>query len=271
MNRNEQQALGEGPDTRNSVDQSHMWKALWSLKVVPKVRVFWWHVMRDILLDEKTLHYRHIRDVSLCKLCRAHEEDLEHAIIHCSHARQFWDEARLVLDIKLPRLHPSSWAGDILCGSMFTDKEQATIITIIWSIWSSRNTWTHDGEKFDPVNSITREALDLLDVPKQQAAMLPGHGWRPPEPDQVKINTDAAVRFTEEKSGAGGDARSQTSLMGAWCKPHLGVTDPMIAEALALRDGVIFANLRGYANVIMETDSLEIVISGTLVTTVALL
>ncbi|KAE8797985.1 Alanyl-tRNA synthetase [Hordeum vulgare] len=262
LNRNEQQALGEGSGTGTSVDQTHMWKALWSLKVVPKVRVFWWRVMRDILPDEKTLQYRHIRDVSLCKLCRAHEEDLEHALIHFSHARQFWDKARLVLDVKLQRLHPSSWAGDILCGSMFTTKERATIITIMWSIWSSRNRWTHDGEKFDPVSSIklTREALALLDVPKQQAAMLSGHGWRPPELDQVKINTDAAVRFLEEKSGAGGVARSQTALMGAWCKPHLGVTDPMIAEALALRDGVIFANLRGYANVITDTDSLEIVI-----------
>ncbi|KAI4970766.1 hypothetical protein ZWY2020_001680 [Hordeum vulgare] len=147
------------------------------------------------------------------------------------------------------------------------------IITIMWYIWSSRNRWMHDGETFDPVNSIklTREALALLDVPKQQASMLLGHGWWPPEPDQMKINTDAAVRFVEDKSGARGVARSQTALMGSWCKPHLGVTDPMIAEALALRDGVIFANLRGYANVIMETDSLEIVISGTLVTTVALL
>ena len=116
MNHNEQRALGEGPGTGTSVDQTHMWKAPWSLKVVPKVRVFWWRVMRGILPDKKTLHYRHIRDVSLCKLCQAQEQDLEHALIHCSHARQFWDEARLVLDIKLPRLHPASWAAIFYVG-----------------------------------------------------------------------------------------------------------------------------------------------------------
>ena len=136
MNRTEQLALGEGQATGASVDQSHLWKSLWALKVVPKVRGFWWRVLRGILPDEKTLHYRHIRDVSLCKVCQAKEEDLEHALIHCTHARQFWEEARLALDIKLPRLHPSSWASDILCGSIFNGKERATIITIMWSIWS---------------------------------------------------------------------------------------------------------------------------------------
>jgi hypothetical protein len=33
----------------------------------------------------------------------------------------------------------------------------------------------------------------------------------------------------------------------------------MIAEALALRDGVIFAKLRGFSRVVMEVDCLEIV------------
>ena len=148
-----------------------------------------------------------------------------------------------------------------MCDPRFSDKDRPLIITIMWSIWSSRNRWTHDGEKYDPVTSIrlTREALALLAVPKQQASLLPGHGWRPPELGQVKINTDAAVRHLAEMSGAGGFARSKNALLGAWSKPLHGVTDPMIAEALALRDGVIFANLRGYAQVMMETDCQEIV------------
>lgn len=33
----------------------------------------------------------------------------------------------------------------------------------------------------------------------------------------------------------------------------------MIAEALAVRDSVVFANLRGFLHVVLETDSLEVV------------
>jgi hypothetical protein len=38
-----------------------------------------------------------------------------------------------------------------------------------------------------------------------------------------------------------------------------GITDPLIVEALALREGVIFANLRGFQNMVLEMDCLEVV------------
>ena len=49
-------------------------------------------------------------------------------------------------------------------------------------------------------------------------------------------------------------ARSHVSFMGAWCKPFVGVTDPLIVEAMALREGAIFAQLRGFSHVVMEVD-----------------
>ena len=39
----------------------------------------------------------------------------------------------------------------------------------------------------------------------------------------------------------------------------MGVTDPLIAEAMSIREGVRFANLRGFQEVIIETDCLEVV------------
>jgi hypothetical protein len=88
---------------------------------------------------------------------------------------------------------------------------------------------------------------------------LPGYGWRPPDDGWVKINTDAGIAFDALKAGAGGIARNTSGFIGAWSKPYPGVTDPMIAEALALRDGVIFAKLRGFTRVVMETDCKEVV------------
>jgi hypothetical protein len=34
--------------------------------------------------------------------------------------------------------------------------------------------------------------------------------------------------------------------VGAWSKPLPGITDPLIAEAMSLREGVIFAKLCGF-------------------------
>ena len=49
------------------------------------------------------------------------------------------------------------------------------------------------------------------------------------------------------------------TFLGAWSKPSPGVTDPLVAEVLALYEGVLFAKLRGFVQVKMEVDCLEIV------------
>ena len=135
------------------------------------------------------------------------------------------------------------------------------MIYVMWSIWNSRNRLTHDQDRPDPTTSIRRirEDLSVLDVPRQQAMLLPGFGWRPPDSGVLKINTDGAIDFGIGNGGAGGVVRSSSALVGAWSKPLLGVTDPLVAESLAVREGVIFAKLRGYQHVMVETDCLEIV------------
>ena len=67
-----------------SQTNEQMWKLLRKLKVQPKVRFFWWPVLRGILPDESTLQRRHIKETSRCNICLAMEEDLMHALIHCS-------------------------------------------------------------------------------------------------------------------------------------------------------------------------------------------
>jgi hypothetical protein len=132
---------------------------------------------------------------------------------------------------------------------------------VMWAIWNSRNSWTHDKGSYDPVHflKMAKEALAILEVPKKLSAVLPGHGWRPPEEDVVKINTDGGLSLDTRKAGAGGVARSHLSYLGACSKPYDGISNSLIAETLALRDGVIFAKLRGFPKVVMETDCLEVV------------
>ena len=83
----------------------------------------------------------------MCKVSLAMNEDLMHALIHCSHAKRFWDEAQLWFDFRLPCLHPNTWHEDILCDSQCTEQTTANIVSIMWSIWHSRNRWIHDKER----------------------------------------------------------------------------------------------------------------------------
>jgi hypothetical protein len=65
------------------------------------------------------------------------------------------------------------------------------------------------------------------------------YGWQHPDDSWIKINTDIGIAFDALKAGVGGIARNTFCFIGAWSKPYPGVTYPMIAEALARRDGVI--------------------------------
>jgi hypothetical protein len=164
------------------------------------------------------------------------EEDLQHALMFCSHAKGFWEEAHAWFDIRLPRLHSCSWAKHILCDPMIAEMDRAKIITIMWTIWHSRNRLTHDQKGLDPATSLRsiKESLALLELPRSATKILPGY---------VKITTDGAINFAQNSSGAGGVARSRTAFLRAWCKPHVGISDPLIAEALAMRGGARFAKI----------------------------
>jgi hypothetical protein len=116
---------------------------------MPKVRVFWWRVLRGILPVESTLLHRHIVPIATCKICLAANEDLRHALIMCEHARKFWVEAESLMDIHLPNLHPFTWSRDITCDTRFLDSDRAKIITVMWAIWNSRNNWSHDKGSFN--------------------------------------------------------------------------------------------------------------------------
>jgi hypothetical protein len=101
---------------------------------------------------------------------------------------------------------------------------------------------------------MAKDTLAVLEIPKKDVTILPGHGWRPPDADIVKINTDGGLPLVARQGGSGGVARTHTTFLGAWSKPYPGVTDSLVAEALALWDGVLFARLRGYRRVVMETE-----------------
>ena len=119
----------------------------------------------------------------------------------------------------------------------------------MWAIWYSRNNITHDKNGYNPTHSITmiKDDLAILEVPLEHSRFVPGFGWKPPEYDWVKINTDDGIAGEVRKGGAGGITRSPTDFIAAWSKPYPGVTDPLVAEALAMRDRVIFAQLRGFS------------------------
>jgi hypothetical protein len=75
------------PAGGSSTNDEPTWKSLWKLKVMPKIRVFWWRVVKNLLPCAAELRRRHIKEISVCMLCGNDNETLFHALIECEHAR----------------------------------------------------------------------------------------------------------------------------------------------------------------------------------------
>ena len=135
-------------------------------------------------------------------MCDNQEESLFHSLVTCDHAKLFWREAKNFFDFELPRLHPSTWARDLLDPGFVCKDRATTIISVMWAIWSSRNKYTHEEVKYQPGRSmvLVQELIHALYIPATSSAgqQRKNVDWIPPETGWVKVNTDAAVDVNGE-------------------------------------------------------------------------
>jgi len=56
------------------------------------------------------LHRRHVEPIPHCDVCGAEEESIRHVLLDCTIAKEFWVQAKELIGIKLPLLHPKNMA-----------------------------------------------------------------------------------------------------------------------------------------------------------------
>ena len=187
-----------------------------------------------------------------------------YALVECNHARLFREAAKELLLVKLPRLHPLTWARDIISAPMFTRNDRVVIISVMYSIWPSRNKVMHGEAAFVPAKTMEdiSDTLLTLEMPRDGDApkvTRPSCKWRKPPDDTVKLNSDAAIRSENNLAATAIVARSSSCFLGAMDRAYEGILDPLIVEALALRDAAAFAVQKGFSKVLFEVDCADLV------------
>jgi hypothetical protein len=136
-------------------------------------------------------------------------------------------------------------------------------ISLMASIWDSRNKWSHDDHGFDPKTTVEfiSETLVLLQgfKSKKGKAKKPLCTWRAPSVGVVKLNSDGAIRIAKGLAASGWVARDGDGFRSACCKIYGGIGDPLTIEALALRDEIVQAKNQGFQSILAETDCSELV------------
>jgi hypothetical protein len=213
--RSSYRALKRERDTRaaltlnatGSSDEAGWWKKLWQLKILPKIRVFWWRVLHGYLPTKGELRRGHVAREDHCEACGMPGEDLYHIAVTCTYSSQFWQAVREITGCKLPPLHPATWTKDLLVADVCSQTDASIIICGVWSLWSGRNARRHGRTRWSPEAAVKHVAsmvqeLICLGTKADTPARVPGR-WTRPHEHWVKVNTDASF-LASSSSGVGG-------------------------------------------------------------------
>lgn len=84
--------------------------------------------------------------------------------------------------------------------------------------------------------------------------------WTKPPPGFLKVNVDDAWRELLKSGGVGAVVRDEhDNFVDASTKTFEHVSSPLLIEAFAVREGLFLAVQKGLHNIIIESDSLQIV------------
>jgi hypothetical protein len=147
-----------------------MWKALWKLQVMPKIHVFWWLEVNNILPCFGELKRRHMQELSFCPLCGHEEEDLYHTLNCFEHAKLFWYAERDYFGLNVPNLHPITSARDIVDNSFFPGRMQPLQFQLCGAIGEPGTIIVM--EKYQPRISVglADELKNSLEFPSKEKA-----------------------------------------------------------------------------------------------------
>jgi ribonuclease HI len=248
-------------DGREATSKNKVWKRIWGLCIPPKVRVFWWRVVNGFLPSRGELHRRHIEPTPNCETCGADEESIKHVLMDCTVAKSFWAEVKKLTGAKLPRLHPRSWAHDLVDPVLCSPKDAAIFLCGMWSLWMARNKQRH-GEAAWPVRLAVQWVKDTsYDL------------WQLAHPPKIPKVVPTASQQWQNRLLGGSNAMSayffegnRTGATGVVLRDHDGQSyggsarwyelslNALTSEALACRDGLQYARNRGTSKIILESD-----------------
>ena len=219
-------------DPTSSRGSDHpMWRLCWQLKVLPKIKHFWWRVLHEFIPTMGILKRRHIEHIGACSLCGNNDESIFHAIISCPSIKAIWKAVNEATGVKLPRLHPKTWASDIISGKVCSAKDAETITTAAYAIWTSRNKEKRGDQHFSP-SKVARWVAEVLQEVSSATHPTDHHEkklvkWNPPPKNIIKINVDGSFNPTTGTRATGCVARdSMGRILAARSRWYNSVAKP---------------------------------------------
>jgi hypothetical protein len=137
----------------------------------------------------------YIEKIAFCQTCGS-LETIQHSLFECTWAKLFWQEIKAVTGVKIPYLHSSTWAIDIIDSTKIKPADAIIILCGGWAVWSEQNARNHgEHEKtiLESVKWTVDIAMDLAVIGCANSKQMPKARlrWHPPVEGVLKMNVDA--------------------------------------------------------------------------------
>jgi ribonuclease HI len=248
-----------------------VWKTIWKLKVPPKVKFFCWRALHGIIPLKCILANRHIGTSAECPICHQGPEDIMHLLFTCPATQVIWQELGIFYIIQEASV--VDLAGSAALEYILRDSDhpfpgitdiglKEAIVVSCWYIWWMRRQRVH-GEQVPPPYKCKMSILGIALNARSRKSTPTGEEkvqWSKPETRFLKLNVDAAF-YDDSRSGSFGAVIRdfQGNFVGAKCGLIPSVASASMAEAMAMREGLVLANSMGINRLIAESDSMETV------------
>ncbi|XP_021839316.2 uncharacterized protein [Spinacia oleracea] len=136
-----------------SFPSASWWKHFWGLNILPKLKVFFWKLLRHGLPLASVLQKRGLPVDPTCSFCHLFPEDAEHLFRDCPLIHQFWASSPVHLFLPSASGSPESWCLAFMsnCSSASSRYELFDhFIVILWSTWILRNNVRFRDASWDP-------------------------------------------------------------------------------------------------------------------------
>jgi hypothetical protein len=262
--------MRRGGESSETIQQTQVWQKIWNLHVPATVKSFVWRVCHNSLPTRDNLYQKRVILDPLCPICGLYPETIEHVLWSCSAAESVWMEC----SNKIQKLSFVVTDGFGLVDSLFSlleSDELEQVLCLSRCLWLRRNSVVFGGNLLPPSQVFRqgREALEVFrnsvqgpDPPQTAPPRLDRNLWQKPEAGVVKTNWDAAIDLKGNRMGVGVIIRNEAgSVIAAMCAVIPFITDPTVAEAVALWRAVTLCGELTLQRIQFEGDAKEIVLA----------
>ncbi|XP_008242862.1 PREDICTED: uncharacterized protein LOC103341160 [Prunus mume] len=151
--------LASGSSHSSHFISNRIWKAIWSVRTLPKIRMFLWRCMSNAIPTRVNLFRRKITASPMCGLCDQYEESIEHALLLCPWAQAVWFGSPMTLRIDTQSFSTLDvWLNSILDLRTESKMEKHDLLTMLsfflWEIWKTRCKAIMEGCRIDPCKVV---------------------------------------------------------------------------------------------------------------------